>query len=186
MDRPTNADRIELGRWFAAHGWGVLPLWSPGEHGCHCPAGDACGIAGKHPMTRHGVKDAATDPERIPALLDKPTEPNIGLTPPPGVVILDVDGPDTERLAALASRLGALPDTMTFRTAHGYHVVLALDPERDPGGNLFRFVTRRHMTGYVVGPRSWHAAGVAYGWDGIEHIAPLPEAWVAAARHRMA
>ena len=49
---------------YATLGIPVFPLWHVRNGQCGC--GDpACENQGKHPETRHGVKDATTDPEII-------------------------------------------------------------------------------------------------------------------------
>jgi Bifunctional DNA primase/polymerase, N-terminal len=51
---------------YAARGWPVFPLHTPTPAGCSCGHLD-CGSIGKHPRTKHGVKDATTDEAQIRA-----------------------------------------------------------------------------------------------------------------------
>jgi hypothetical protein len=63
---------------YARLGYGVFP----------CKAGD------KHPITRHGLKDATLEPQRLQAWWQATPAANIGLLPPEGVLVIDVDAPD--------------------------------------------------------------------------------------------
>ena len=181
-----SASIIEYAQSFALGGFGIIPLWScdPGGE-CRCPPDRRTDehAPGKHPMelvVPHGVKNATQDAETISRWLALPSQPNYGMTPPAGVVALDVDGPLLATFAELEDRLGPLPATMRTITANGEHVMVRLVD--DPGGDLFGFVTRRWLKGYVVGPGSVHPSGHVYAWNGIRELAPLPAAWLAEAR----
>jgi Bifunctional DNA primase/polymerase, N-terminal len=54
---------------YAAWGIPVYPVHWPTRGGgvlaCSCPRGPACDRPAKHPLLRHGVKDATTDPQVI-------------------------------------------------------------------------------------------------------------------------
>jgi hypothetical protein len=50
---------------YAALGWPVLALHTPDHEGA-CSCGRAgCPKPGKHPRTRHGLRDASADPAQI-------------------------------------------------------------------------------------------------------------------------
>ena len=180
--RPSSEDRIRAALWFAERGFGIFTVWSTNPDGsCRCPKGQGCENAGKHPVTAHGFQDATTDPARITTLLSAGSEPNYGLVCPEGVFALDVDGEGIARLAELEERLGALPPTLRTRTANGEHVFLRWPSALPrPIGQLWGFVTRwgsGQGAGYVIGPRSVHASGVAYTPGTVFEIADIPEAW---------
>jgi len=181
--RPSTEDRIRAALWFAEHGFGVFSVWSADPDGtCRCPLEMDCSNAGKHPVPAKGFHDATTDPVRIRAMLSAASEPNYGLVCPDGVFALDVDGDGIARLIELEAAMGELPPTLRTKTAHGEHVFLRW-PESLPRpiGQLWGFVTRWGAganAGYVIGPRSVHASGVAYDLaTDVVTIALLPEAW---------
>ena len=85
---------------MARLGWAVLPL------------------KGKIPLTKHGVKDATTDPDIIRKMFGT-RKCNIGARVPSHIVVLDKDpqnGGSWEALEALAGC--KLPDTWTVATGH--------------------------------------------------------------------
>ena len=183
----TDNPRVEAAIWYAQQQFGVFPVWSPNLDGsCSCPAGVACKQSGKHPIPANGFKSATRDEAKIRTFLAAPSEPNIGVTPPPGTFGWDVDGTVPLKLAELAQRLGPLPPTLTTITANGKHLIFVwpLGFER-PKGHPFGIVTRWTDTGYLIGAGSRHASGAIYrfehGEDGNPRpIAELPAAWVQA------
>jgi hypothetical protein len=51
---------------YAARGYRVLPMhWVVKDGRCGCSKGKGCDRPGKHPMTKHGVKDSTTDRDQI-------------------------------------------------------------------------------------------------------------------------
>ena len=85
---------------LALTGWAVLPL------------------KGKIPLTKHGVKDATTDPDTIRKMFGT-RKCNIGARVPSRIVVLDLDprnGGSWEALEALAGC--KLPDTWTVATGY--------------------------------------------------------------------
>jgi hypothetical protein len=182
-----SGNRIKAALWFAEHGFGVFSVWSTHPDGrCRCPAGQTCGVPGKHPITVNGFQDATTDAARIRTFLAAASRPNYGLVCPEGVFAWDVDGEGwQDRLSALEAQHGPLPPTLRTDTANGQHVFL-----RWPGSHprplhkMFGWVTRwgsGKMAGYVIGPRSVHASGKEYTPAGVFAIADLPDAWARAA-----
>jgi hypothetical protein len=148
-------------RWalgLAEQGFGIFPVWSATAEGvCKCPKGGECTSPAKHPISGHGFQDSTTDPDRIRTFMAAGSEPNYGVRPPEGITVLDIDGPDVERLADL-------PATMRVKTANGYHAYY--DTEGLPiNGQLLGVVTRTHKSGYVLGPGSVHASGYVYALE---------------------
>ena len=100
---------------YAARGWRVFPLHDTSSGKCSC--GKACASPGKHPRTRHGVKDATTDAKQILAWWKRWPRANIGLATGSGLVVIDIDGPaGVTQLAELTSQYGKLAPTLTART----------------------------------------------------------------------
>lgn len=187
LDQATDNRRVKAALWYARQQFGVFPVWGPNEDGsCRCPAGPACGQPGKHPIPVNGFKAATGDEATIRTFLAAASEPNIGITPPPGAFGWDVDGDVPQQLAELAGRLGPLPRTLTTITANGKHLLFRwpADLER-PKGHPFGIVTRWADTGYLIGAGSRHASGALYrlerGEDGQPSpMAELPRAWAQA------
>src|SRR5947209_2626755 len=63
---------------YAARGWYVLPVHTPGAQGCSCGQ-DCGGSAGKHPRTLHGHKDASRQPDQIWQWWHRWPDANIGI-----------------------------------------------------------------------------------------------------------
>jgi hypothetical protein len=77
---------------YAARGWAVLPVHVPLPQGCSCEQ-DCGASAGKHPRTRHGLKEASRNPDRIWIWWRRWPEANVGIRTgrESGLVVLDVD-----------------------------------------------------------------------------------------------
>jgi hypothetical protein len=106
---------LEAALGYAARGIPVYPVhWphpTPGgaSLACSCPHGLGCDRPAKHPLVRHGVKEATTDPDRLGRWWRRWPQANLGLAT--GVVFdaLDIDGP-----AGLAA-LGELQEAVGLR-----------------------------------------------------------------------
>jgi Bifunctional DNA primase/polymerase, N-terminal len=96
---------LEAALGYAARGIPAYPAhWPrpiPGgtSLACSCSRGPACDRPAKHPLVRHGVKDATTDPDRISGWWRRWPQANLGLATGICFDALDIDGPDG--LAAL-------------------------------------------------------------------------------------
>jgi hypothetical protein len=127
---------------YAAEGIPVLPIWGITPQGeCMCPQGATCTRGkGKHPRTRHGVKDASTDRVTIESWV----RANVGgnwaiatgheLTDGRYLCVLDVDprnGGD-ETLRGIIAEQGPLPATPTVfvkdRMLVGSSQIVSLGP----------------------------------------------------------
>lgn len=173
----STADGWEWASRYATSGLPVMALnWITPDGACSCRKPD-CGSAGKHPLTRHGKDDATLDLGLIAEWAARWPLANIGVRPPDGVFVLDVDPRNggATALANLTREYGALPETLTCRTGSGgLHVWLqSSDPIRR--GKLAPGVDVKHSGGYLVAPPSRHVCGGTYEW--VNQAAPAPAPW---------
>jgi Bifunctional DNA primase/polymerase, N-terminal len=90
---------LEAALGYAARGIPVYPVHWPrpiaggASLACSCSRGLACDRPAKHPLLRHGVKEATTDPDRIGPWWRRWPQANLGLAT--GIIFdaLDVDAP---------------------------------------------------------------------------------------------
>jgi hypothetical protein len=172
---------------YAERGFKVLRLYTLNGNMCSC--GDVhCGSPGKHPQTRHGLKDATTDRLVIERWWRECPDANIGILTgaESGIIVVDVDDKDgmlgSESLQSLAARFGGLPRTLTSITGNGRHPYYEHPgiPIKNSVGTLAPGVDVRAENGYVVAPPSRHANGSRYRWeDPDQPLAPLPD-WLLA------
>jgi hypothetical protein len=174
---------LEAALGYAARGIPVYPVhWPrrmPGGAGlaCSCPRGPTCDRPAKHPLVRHGVKQATTDPEVIGRWWRRWPQANVGLAT--GVVFdaLDVDGPaGLAALRQLARTAGLrLPGPLVATGGGGWHYWFRPTGlgNRPPHG--LAHVDWRGHGGAVLAPPSRHIAGGSYRWLRTLDQAPLPE-----------
>lgn len=175
---------------YAAHGWAVFPVQGISGGRCCCRMGD-CSSPGKHPLTRHGVRDATIDARVIAGWWKRWPDANLGLATgrASGVVVIDVDPPRGElSLTRLVDAGRELPETATVRTGSGglhlYFLAsgfpLGNSAGRLPGVGLeLPGIDLRADRGYVVAPPSVHVSGSRYEWIGVEVGLAEPPVWLA-------
>jgi len=142
-----------------------------------------CIPGSKKPLTEHGFKDAATDPEQIEAWWREHPQANIGI-PTAGLLVVDVDGSDNP-WPEDEDRLQDLSAGPTSQTPRGgrHHIF------RQPEGRIWKNTSSRLATkvdtradgGYVVVPPSI-VDGKPYEWalnldTGPESL-PEPPEWL--------
>jgi hypothetical protein len=166
---------------YAREGIPVLPLHAPTLTGCTCGRRD-CGSPGKHPQTRHGLRDASTDPATIAAWWKRSPLANIGLLTgtPGGLFALDLDSLEAEIRLADVLGVGLEPaglGGLHVSTGRGLHVWYRL-PEgvtiKNSAGRLGPGIDVRGDGGYVVAPPSLHASGRRYRFAGGK-LEPPPQ-----------
>lgn len=151
---------------YARAGLDVLPL-APG---------------GKAPLgvlVPHGKDDATADVDQVRDWWVKHPAANIGVRPPAGVVVLDVDPRNggASALAELSRPHGGLLPTWTCWTGGGgLHAWYRVTGEHR--AQLCRGVDLKGHTGYVVVPPSLHPSGRRYSWGNALPIAKAP-GWLA-------
>jgi hypothetical protein len=137
----------------------------------------ACDRPAKHPLVRHGIHDATTDPGQLEHWWQQWPHANLGLAT--GIVFdaLDVDGPaGLAALHQLARTAGLrLPGPVVRTGGGGWHYWFAPTGlgNRPPRG--LTHIDWRGRGGCVLAPPSRHVAGGTYRWlRGLDQ-APLPE-----------
>lgn len=173
---------VEAAVKYGEHGWPVLPLHGVDAIGCSCR--EACGSPGKHPRTRHGLKDASTDPDRIRTWWSRWPTANLGATTgaASGLVVVDVDLPDGPKsLDRLQTDHDRLPATCEQRTGSGGRQLLFAHPGSEVANRtgLVPGIDVRGDGGYIVVPPSRHVSGDRYRWTGRVRPAPAPD-WLLA------
>jgi len=135
----------------------------------------------KRPRLPGGYKSATLDPAAILDHWRRHPDDNIGIRPPQGTIVVDVDprhGGDRE-LRRMVRHRGPLPETWTARTGsngvHYWFTIAELDTIR---GQLCGGVDLKHGgSGFVVAPPSIHPNGSPYEWlippEGQPADAPL-------------
>jgi Bifunctional DNA primase/polymerase, N-terminal len=168
---------------YAARGIPVYPAHWPrripggASLACSCPRGPSCDRPAKHPLVRHGVKQATLAPKVIGRWWQRWPDANIGLAT--GVVFdaLDIDG--AAGLAALHQLARAVglrfPGPLVATGGGGWHAWFRPTGlgNRPPRG--LAHVDWRGRGGAVLAPPSRHISGRTYRWlRGLDQ-APLPE-----------
>jgi hypothetical protein len=121
----------------------------------------------KQPRHKGAYKAATCDPLWIDQHWYHHPDDNIGVRPPIGMVVVDIDPRNGGKtaLARLIAEHGRLPDTWTARTGSGgRHVWLAVG-EMTVRAHLCEGVDIKHGgNGFVVAPPSVHPDGGRYEW----------------------
>jgi putative DNA primase/helicase len=155
---------------FAKRGYKVLPLH--GIYNDRCTCGDVqCCSAGKHPRTRHGAKDATTDPEIISEWFDEHPDSNYGVCTDT-LPTLDIDPRNSgDKAWQKLVKENWLPHTWEVKTGGGgTHLIFGSTSTPVPCGKLTRGVDVKGVGGYIVGVGSLHRSGRRYRWH--EHAQP--------------
>lgn len=145
---------------YARRGWPVFPIYEPLTDGkCSCERTD-CDSPGKHPRTKHGLKDATTVEATIRTWWSTWPNANIGIATgsASGLIVLDVDRPQVLD--------GWRSDTLAASTGKGTHFYFTIEGEgpRNSASKLGEGLDVRGQGGFVVAPPSRHARGATYTW----------------------
>jgi putative DNA primase/helicase len=142
--------------------------------------------SGKTPMTSHGVHDATDNFDTFRRLVGDAANFNIGVATgtASNVIVIDVDPRNggTKSFAALNSRLGPLPPTLTCESGDGTHLYFRALTDSVRKKILAPGVDLLGENCYAVAPPSFHLSGKRYRWaDNLglrdQKIASLPAAW---------
>ncbi len=141
----------------------------------------------KVPDTRHGCKDATTDPAQVERWWRERPDRNIGIacgSASGGLLAIDFDDhPErgvvgTERLGEWERGHGALPETCSQVTGSGGYHLLYRVPEGAKAptyANQALGVDARGEGAYIVAPPSVHPCGRRYEWETPpEELMPQP------------
>jgi len=164
----------------AAKGRAALPLhWAMADGGCSCKNPN-CDKEGKHPLTRHGLTDATTNPEIICGWWERWPEANLGVRTgsTSGLVVLDVDGDaGNDSLKKLTDQFGPLPATTLSKTRRGKHFLFQYPKGVEVKGSVGKLgpgLDVRADGNYIIVPPSRHVAG-RYEWLNKKPLAAIPD-----------
>jgi len=137
-----------------------------------------CVPGGKRPLTKHGFKDATTDPEQIRTWWTQNPDANVAM-PTAGMLVVDIDGADNPWPSdqEQVNDLGQCPVSLT---AGGGHHHIFRQPEgaswKNTASKIASKVDTRGNGGYIVLPPSI-VDGKPYRWatDFEARLADLPE-----------
>jgi len=175
---------------YAASGWAVFPLHSIRSGRCSCRRD--CSHPAKHPLTRHGLRDASTEAMTVSGWWGRWPWANIGIATGAvsGLVVIDIDpahGGD-DSLAYLQSLMGSLPVTLRAATGGGGQHLFFLHPGQITVGNTagrlsgisepLPGVDLRGDGGYVVAAPSRHASGASYAWVDPDVVSAPAPGWL--------
>ncbi len=164
---------------WARNGGKIIALHGIDENG-NCTCGKlACRSPGKHPISDlfpKGQHSATSSAVQIRRAFKNYPHANLGVILPPGLVVLDVDGPEG---AETFKKLN-LPPTLSVRTGRGTHHYFraseALPKKKVP---LAGIDIKDNASGYLVAAPSMHKCGRRYRVQrGETHVATLPADFV--------
>lgn len=161
---------LEAALAYAARGWLVFPCFGVVDGACTCSRGSACLNAGKHPITRNGLKDATTDAEQINEWFEQHPTANVAIVTgaASGIVVVDLDvKPGKNGIESLDALNLDLPPTAVVTTGSGgRHLYFAHPGGSVPcsSGKLGLGIDVRGDDGYVIAPPSRHVSGGVYAW----------------------
>lgn len=183
----------ELAEGYRKRNWAIIPLHSVKAGKCTCGSAE-CKSAGKHPITRHGVKDATLRRDTISEWFEDVTDRNIGIATGriSNLLVIDVDQRNNgfETLEKAQAKLGKLSPTLVVKTGgggeHYFYKLPKKKIKKDSSGKLVGPGVDILTDGaFVVAPGSVHLSGETYKWkggDGQASVRPakLPKRWIKA------
>lgn len=174
---------------YASSGWAVLPVAGIEDFRCTCRR-RACTNPGKHPLARHGVRDAGIEERQIRRWWLRWPEANVGIATGSisGLTVVDVDLDKGGRASLESLRTGghALPETLRADTGGGgfhlfYRQPVGMAVSNTAGrlpnvADALPGIDLRGDGGYVVAAPSRHATGRHYRWRDAQssELALLP------------
>jgi len=175
---------------YASFGWAVFPTHSIRDGKCTCCKAD-CSSPGKHPLTRHGFKDATTNPTMIRQWWRKYPWANIAIATGEKsgrLLVIDIDCKPDRSISGEETWRDVeqdCPATVEVLTGGGgrhlYFYYLESVKIKSGAGMIGPGVDVRADSGYVLAPPSLHLSGRRYEWEGSSDpldgivIAPAPD-----------
>lgn len=162
---------------WARLGAKIIALYGIDESGACACRSPRCRSPGKHPIGalfpegQHSATDSAAVIRRAFA---KYPQANLGVILPPGLIALDVDGPEGEETFSGLK----LPRTLAVRTGRGTHHYFRVTgslPQKKK--TLYHIDIKDAQSGYIVVPPSRHCSGKRYRWQSAP-IASLPATFI--------
>lgn len=159
---------LEATGGFWPSDWQTFPIYEWTPNGCACRR--KCSSPGKHPRTRHGLKDATNNPAQHARWREYAPYASwaVGTGPESNLVVIDVDA-DKDGLEtwALITNAYGNPETVTAQTGGGglhlYFQYPADATVRNGVNKVEHGIDVRGLGGYVLLPGSTHRKG-RYEW----------------------
>ena len=166
--RTKNTPILKSALRAAGRGWPVFPVHGIADGDCTCGNPD-CAHPGKHPITKHGVKDATTDELTIRRWFSKHPNANFGIATgaKSGLLVLDIDADrgGLDSIKEFERENGRLPEGPVLMTGGGgVHLYLRHAQAIKNRVNVLPGIDVRGEGGYVLGPNSLHKSGKTYLW----------------------
>jgi hypothetical protein len=168
---------------YVARGIPVYPVHWPhpiadgASLACSCRRGGACDRPAKHPLVRHGIHDATTNPAQLQRWWQRWPQANLGLAT--GIVFdaLDIDGPaGLAALRQLARTAGLrFPGPLVATGGGGWHHWFTPTGLGNRPPRSLAHIDWRGIGGCVLAPPSRHISGERYRWLRDLDQTPLPE-----------
>lgn len=166
----TKQPRVNIALYYANRGWPVIPLHYPKGNQCSCLKQN-CTSIGKHPITKHGLKEGTIDQMQIRRWWNQYPSANIGIITggKSQLLVVDIDLRSNGILNFQQFTQGAHDfETLTSLTGGGgKHLYFEIPNNLNLSSkvNLIDGVDIRSDGGYVVAPGSKHVSGTYYRWD---------------------
>jgi len=144
---------------------------------CSCPRGPECDRPAKHPLVRHGIHDATTNPAQLERWWQRWPQANLGLAT--GIVFdaLDIDGPAGLVALRQFARTAGLrfPGPLVATGGGGWHHWVTPTGLGNRPPRSLAHIDWRGIGGCVLAPPSHHISGERYRWLRDLDQTPLPE-----------
>lgn len=161
--QPAASSNLRAALRYAQCGFPVLLVWPLNGMACSCPKGKHCPTPGKHPIVKAWPKQATVDAEEIKQMFKRMPNAHVGIMPPEGHCIVDIDPRNggTATLKALLEGEKLPPTPVQNSGGGGLHLFF----KGAPAGPLGKGIdVKRPGRGYVVAWPAAHTSGGEYQW----------------------